>query len=112
MLTATLALSAAAAGATAAGADGAQPLHLAEAVRLSATAIPVSVARLDAAIAQAGLGAQRATLLPQLSFTANATRMNEYFPLPNGQPAAIGPFNELDARLRVGQALIDLDAYN
>jgi outer membrane protein len=107
LLTATLALSA-----PVAGADGQQPLHLAEAVKLSATAIPVSVARLDAAIAQAGLGAQRATLLPQLSFTANATRLREYFPQVNGDPAAIGPFNELDARLRVGQALIDLDACN
>jgi cobalt-zinc-cadmium efflux system outer membrane protein len=107
MLTATLALSTAVAGA-----DGLQPLHLAEAVKLSATAIPVSVARLDSAIAQAGLGAQRATLLPQLSFTANAARQNEYFPQSNGYPSALGPFNELDARIRVGQALIDVNAYN
>ncbi len=109
-LTATLALSAAVAGL--AGAEGAQPLHLAEAIRLSATAIPVSIARLDRAIAEAGLGAQRATLLPQLSFTANAARQNEYFPQPNGDPSALGPFNELDARLRVGQVLIDVDSYN
>jgi outer membrane protein TolC len=107
ILTATLALLA-----PAVGADGGQPLHLAEAIKLSATAIPVSVARLDSAIAQAGLGAQRATLLPQLSFTANAARENEYFPQPNGYPSAIGPFNELDARLRVGQVLIDVNAYN
>ncbi len=122
LLTATLALQAlGAVGALSAisafaahanGADGPQQLHLAEAVKLSALAIPVSIARLDAAIAQAGLGAQRATLLPQLSFTANATRLREYFPQFNGDPGAIGPITELDARLRVGQALIDLDACN
>lgn len=99
-------------GASAEAADAHQELHLVDAIRLSATAVPVSVAKLDSAIARAGLGAQRATLLPQLSFTSSAVRQVEYFPQLNGDPASIGPFNVLDARLRVGQALIDIDAYN
>jgi outer membrane protein TolC len=93
-------------------ADAPRELHLADAIRLSATAVPVSVARLDTAIARAGLGAQRSVLLPQLSFTSSAVREIEYFPQFNGDPGSLGPFNVLDARLRVGQALIDIDACN
>jgi outer membrane protein TolC len=99
------------ASAAAAG-DAPLQLHLADAIRLAATTVPVSVAKLDSAIAQAGLGAQRATLLPQLSFTSSAVRQVEYYPQLNGDPSSIGPFNVLDARLRVGQVLIDGDAFN
>lgn len=84
-------------------------LRLEDAVRLSAAAAPVDIARLDAAIARANLGAQRVALLPQLDATGGWVRGRSYLPL-NNEPFATSPDNVVDARLRLGQALIDLDA--
>lgn len=97
--------------ATTSAADQPAPrtLRLEDAVRLSAAAAPVDIARLDAAIARANLGAQRVALMPQLDATAGWARGRAYVPF-NNEAFAASPDNVVDARLRLGQALIDLDA--
>lgn len=88
-----------------------RPLTLAEAIRLSASVAPVELARLDAAIAQAGYGAERAGLRPQIEAVAGWVRQRAYQQLDN-VPYALTPDNTVDARLRVGQALLDLETWN
>ncbi len=88
-----------------------QTVTLQEAIRLSASVAPVELARLDAAIAQAGYGAERAGLRPQIDAVAGWVRQRQYQQLgDNG--VALSPNNTLDARLRVGQALIDLETWH
>lgn len=103
------ALASLAASASAADQPGPRTLRLEEAVRLSAAAAPVDIARLDAAIARANLGAERVALLPQLDAAAGWVRGRAYLQTDN-QPLRLTPDNTVDARLRLGQALIDLDA--
>lgn len=94
-------------------AEGAAPrtLTLAETVQLSAATTPVAVSRLEAAIAKAGYGAERANLRPNLSVTAGASRANAWTNVGN-EAQRIAPSNSFDTRLRVGQALINLEAWH
>lgn len=84
-------------------------LRLEDAVHLSAAAAPVDIAVLDAAIARMNYSSERVGLLPQIDATAGIVRNRLYQPLGN-IPIAQSPDNTVDARLRVGLALIDLDA--
>lgn len=86
-------------------------LHLTEAIRLSASVAPVGLARLDVAIARAGLGGQRMALLPQLAAEGGLSRLTVAPQPVEANPIAIGPGDIWDARLRLGQALLDLDAW-
>lgn len=86
-------------------------LHLEEAIRLSASVAPVGLARIDVAIARAGLGGQRMALLPQLAAVGGASRLTAAVQPVEENPSVVGPGNILDARLRLGQALLDLDAW-
>jgi outer membrane protein len=88
-----------------------QTVTLQEAIRLSASVAPVELARLDAAIAQAGYGAERAGLRPQIDAVAGWVRQRQYQQLGDSG-VALSPSNTLDARLRVGQALIDLETWH
>lgn len=88
-----------------------RPLTLQEAIRLSASVAPVELARLDAAIARAGYGAERTGLRPQIDAVAGWVRQRAYQQIDN-QPFALSPDNTVDARLRVGQALIDLETWH
>jgi outer membrane protein len=86
-------------------------LTLQEAIRLSASVAPVELARLDAAIARAGYGAERSGLRPQIDAVAGWVRQTPYQQVgDNG--AALSPANTVDARLRVGQALLDLETWH
>lgn len=86
-------------------------LTLQEAIRLSASVAPVELARLDAAIARAGYGAERSGLRPQIDAVAGWVRQTPYQQFgDNG--AALSPANTVDARLRVGQALLDLETWH
>jgi outer membrane protein TolC len=94
------------------GADSApRSLTMEEAIRLSASVVPVELARLDAAIARAGYGAENAGLRPQVEAVAGWVRQRAYQQL-NNVPYALTPDNTVDARLRVGQAIIDLETWN
>ncbi len=88
-----------------------RPLHLAEAVQLSAASVPVSIARLDTALARASLNTERTALQPTLNATASATRSKTYVDF-GGVAQVFSPDNTFDARLHLGQALLDLDAWN
>ena len=86
-------------------------LTLKEAISLSASVAPVELARLDAAIARAGFGAERSGLRPQIDAVAGWVRQRQYQQIgDNG--AALSPANTVDARLRVGQALLDLETWH
>ena len=86
-------------------------LTLKEAISLSASVAPVELARLDAAIARAGFGAERSGLRPQIDAVAGWVRQRQYQQLgDNG--VALSPANTVDARLRVGQALLDLETWH
>ena len=87
------------------------PLTLAAVVSLSASTVQVRIAGLDQAIAKAGLGAERMALMPQLSATGGLTRTSPWQPV-NGDTVKISPYNVWDARLRLGQAILDLEAWN
>lgn len=84
---------------------------LEEAVRLSASVAPVELARLDAAIARAGYGAERTGLRPQIDVVAGWVRQRQYQQIGD-DGAALSPANTVDARLRVGQALLDLETWH
>ncbi len=88
-----------------------RPLSLAEAIRLSASVAPVELTRLNAAIAHAGYGAERAGLLPNIEAVGGLVRQRTYQQIDN-VPYSLTPDNTVDARLRVGQALLDLEAWN
>lgn len=86
-------------------------LTLQEAIHLSASVAPVELARLDAAIARAGFGAERSGLRPQIDAVAGWVRQRQYQQIgDNG--VALSPANTVDARLRVGQALLDLETWH
>jgi outer membrane protein TolC len=86
-------------------------LSLAEAITLSASTAPVAISKLDAAISKAGLGAERSGLLPNLSATAGAQRAASWM-RTDDQTVRIAPGNAFDARLRLGQAIIDLEQWH
>lgn len=86
-------------------------LTLEEAIRLSASVAQVELARLDAAIARASLGAERAGLQPQIDAVGGWLRQRAYQQI-GGTAATLSPANTWDARLRVGQALLDLETWN
>ena len=86
-------------------------LSLTEVIRLSASVAAVDLARLDAAIAQAGYGFEKSTMRPQVDAVAGWTRQRLYLQTDN-VPYSLTPDNTVDARLRVGQALIDLEIWN
>ncbi len=88
-----------------------RPLSLEQAVRLSATVAPVDLSRLDTAIARAGFGAERAGLRPDIEAVSSLVRQRAYQQFDN-VPSAYSPDNTIDARLRVGQALFDLETWN
>ena len=88
-----------------------RPLTLQDAIRLSAAVAPVDLSRLDAAIARAGYGAERAALRPNIDAVASLVRQRTYQQTDN-VPVSLTPDNTVDARLRVGQALLDLEAWN
>ena len=93
-----------------AGDAAAQNLTLQEAIRLSASVAPVEIARLDAAIARAGYGAERSGLQPQLDAVAGWVRQRQYVQVGD-EGSTLSPANTVDARLRVGQALLDLETW-
>lgn len=84
---------------------------LEEAIRLSASVAPVELARLDAAIARAGYGAERTALRPQIDVVAGWIRQRQYQQFGD-DGAVLSPTNTVDARLRVGQALLDLESWH
>lgn len=86
-------------------------LSLSEAIRLSASVAPVELARLDTAIAQAGYGAENAGLQPQIDAVAGWLRQRQYVQVGDAA-STVSPANTVDARLRVGQALIDLETWH
>jgi outer membrane protein TolC len=86
-------------------------LTLEESIRLSASVAQVELSRLDTAIAQASYGAEHAGLLPQIDAVGGWMRQRQYTQI--GETAAtISPANTWDARLRVGQALLDLETWH
>jgi len=86
-------------------------LTLQDAIRLSASVATVELARLDAAIARAGYGAERTGLRPQIDAVAGWVRQRQY-QQSGGDGVALSPDNTVDARLRIGQALIDLETWH
>ncbi|HEX3135532.1 MAG TPA: TolC family protein [Planctomycetota bacterium] len=86
-------------------------LTLEESIRLSASVAQVELSRLDSAIARASYGAERAGLRPQLDLVAGWLRQRQYQQVGD-QGLTTSPANTVDARLRVGQALIDLETWN
>ena len=86
-------------------------LSLEQAIQLSAAVAPVDLARLDAAIARAQIGSERAGLRPNIEAVAGWVRQRSYLQIDN-VPYSLTPDNTVDARLRVGQALIDVEAWN
>ncbi|MBA3698794.1 MAG: TolC family protein [Planctomycetes bacterium] len=86
-------------------------LTLAEAISLSASVAPVELARLDAAIARAGHGAERSGLRPQIDAVAGWVRQRQYQQI-DGDGTILSPANTVDARLRIGQALLDLETWH
>ena len=107
------------AGATPAGESGDAPvaLSLAQAVSLAAGSTPaVQVAALRTNEAEARRGQARAALLPSFSGTAfSLERTYSFkatgFTFPNipgfSIPDLLGPVNQVDARLRASQSLVD-----
>lgn len=93
---------------TTAAAEEVRPVTLAEAVQWSATTAEVDIARLDAAIAKVGVDAARKALLPQTYLTAHGSR-SRFYPVEMG-PDEVGPTSQFDAQVRLGQALLDLEA--
>lgn len=86
-------------------------LTLEESIRLSASVAQVELARLDAAVARASYGAERAGLQPQIDAVAGWLRQRAYQQF--GQVGATtSPADTYDARLRIGQALLDLETWN
>ena len=86
-------------------------LTLQEAIRLSASVATVELARLDAAIARAGFGAERSGLRPHIDAVAGWVRQRQYQQIGD-DGATLSPANTVDARLRVGQALLDLETWH
>ncbi len=86
-------------------------INLQDAIRLSASVAAVDLTRLDAAIARAGLDFEKSFARPQVEAVAGWTRQRLYQQI-NNVPYALTPDNTVDARLRVGQALIDLELWN
>ena len=108
-----------------AGAEVAAPaatrLTLAEAVRLATGAAPaVEAAGYRVAGAEARANETRAGLLPSLSLSAgyfnrSATLASTGFAFPPGLPfslpALIGPYDNVDGRIRATESLVDLSAW-
>lgn len=89
----------------------AKPLRLQEVIAASASTVPVQISQLDAAIAKADFGAERMALLPNIAATGGLSRLAPSQTV--GDTAVrLSPYNAWDARLRVGQALLDIEAYN
>lgn len=86
-------------------------LTLEEAIRLSAVVAQVELARLDAAIARASYGAELSGLQPQLDAVAGWLRQRPYSQFGE-VGATTSPADTYDARLRVGQALIDMETWH
>ena len=86
-------------------------LSLEQAIQLSASVAPVELARLDAAIAHATVGSERAGLRPNIEAVAGWARQRAYLQTDN-VPFALTPDNTVDARLRVGQALLDAETWH
>jgi outer membrane protein len=84
-------------------------LSLRQVLELSAATRAVDIAQLDTAIARAGLGEQRVSLLPQIDATAGLNRHRNY-PMVTGVEEA--PANQMNAQLRLGQSLFDLAAWH
>jgi outer membrane protein TolC len=85
-------------------------LRLDDVIKLSASVASVDLARLDAAIAHAGYGIEQAALRPRIDAVGSWTRQRLYLQT-NNVPYALTPDNTVDARLRVGQAIIDLESW-
>lgn len=95
-------------------------LSFAEAVRRAAGEAPsVELAGLRTDAAEARVRQARSAFLPGLSFggfwinrTFNSKTLGIEFPLPpgSGLPTIIGPFDNVDARLRLTQTLFDLSS--
>jgi outer membrane protein len=108
-------------GGNAQTAPGATRLSLAEAVRAAAgTAPAVEAAGYRVAGAEARANQTRAGLLPSLSLSAgyfnrSATLASTGFSFPPGLPfslpALIGPYDNVDGRIRVAQSLVDVAAW-
>ncbi len=99
-----------AAAAVTPAATPAKPLLLRDAIAASASTVSVGLSRLDAAIAHADLGAERMALLPNISATGGLTRLAPSQTIDN-RAVRFSPYNAWDARLRVGLALLDLEAW-
>ena len=90
----------------------AQPraLTLGEAVKLSAGTAPVGIARLDEAIARAGYGSERSALLPRVSATGGLSRQAVRQTIAD-ESVHIPAYNDFDAQLHLGQAILDLESW-
>lgn len=108
-LIAVLAVFAAAAG-HAADAPAPRSLRLAEAITLSASSLPVAIAGLQADIERANRRAEGTALLPNLDAVGSFTRGNTYQTL-NDEPLSFTPENTVAGRLRLGQAILDANAW-
>lgn len=87
-------------------------LTLAEAVKLSAGTAPVGIARLDEAIARAGYGSERSALLPRISATGGLTRQATRQTVGGDESVHVPPYNDFDAQLHLGQAILDLESWH
>lgn len=86
-------------------------LTLEESIRLSASVAQVELARLDAAVASATLRAERTGLQPQLDAVAGWMRQRPYTQIGE-TGTTTSPADTYDARLRLGQALLDLETWH
>lgn len=86
-----------------------QTLTLRQVVELSAATRSVDIAQMDAAIARAALGEQRMDLLPRIDATAGISRQRDYPYVSNFRSSAN---NNVNAQIRVGQALLDFAAWH
>ena len=86
-------------------------LTLVEAVQLAAATAPVGIAKLETAIAQAGYGAERMSLLPRLYATGNLSRQATA-QTSGDEITRYTPYNDIGAQLHLGQTLLDLEAWH
>lgn len=85
-------------------------LDLRQVVALSAATSEVDIAAFETGVATAGVAAERWALLPNLDATANASRQRFYPTMEDGME--VDPSTELDAQLRLGWTLLDLEAWH
>jgi outer membrane protein TolC len=83
-------------------------LTLVNVITLAAATTNVDLARLESAIAREEVGAQRTALLPRLDAIGTLKRADD---IPRFPGDTAGPISTNEGRLRLGQAIVDLNAW-